>query len=190
MAEVSGNDQYPLIVEEAFERVGRPIEVFVGSASTAAVAIFLGALGILVGVGGTAFFTYDIIIRGFDERVFRAIPIPFFAWLGWIGIRTGIRNRFVRLYICEKGLVHQMPRSVAIYPWEDIEEVIQDWVKYGSDENGMPFMNRSTTFAIKRKDGAQLEVSTSLLKKPLTFMRRIYPIVKDRGIPWTVADHE
>lgn len=186
MSEPTAQPDYPPAVEEAFERVGPPAEEFAGSPTTAGVAIFLGALGLLAGVAGTVFVIYYIIDRGFNVKALRALAIPVVGVLGWFGLRNGLRNRFVRIYICERGLVHRTAAAVAVYPWADIEEVVQDRVKDGLDENGAPFMKRGTTFLIKRRDGAQLGIDENVLKKPLTFARRLYHVTRPHGIPWNL----
>lgn len=188
MSEPTAQREYPLPVQDAFERLGPPSDEFVGSPSTAGVAIVLGSLALVGGVGGTLFFIYYLVTEGFDDKFIRALSFPVVALFGWYYLRTGLRNRYVRIYICERGLVHLTARTLTLYPWEDITEIHQDKVKDGLDENGIPFMNRSTTFLIKRKDGASLAVDVNVLKRPLTFARRLYQVTRPHDIPWNLYE--
>jgi hypothetical protein len=127
-------------------------------------------------------------VEGFNDKVIRALALPIAAIVGWYALRTGLRNRFVRMYICERGLVYRTAQNISLYPWDDIAEIRQDKLKEGLDEkNGAPFMNRSTTFLIKRKDGAELGFDVNNLKKPLTFARRLYQVTRPHGIPWNLV---
>jgi len=63
---------------------------------------------------------------------------------------------------------------------------VQDYVKDGLDQRGTPYMNRGTTFQIKRADGAELGVDANVLKKPMTFARKLYQVTRPHNIPWTL----
>lgn len=186
MSDAPQPHEYPEPLQEAFDQLGPPTEEFKGSVSTAVVAMFLGVLGLIAGIGGTIFMIFYIIDRGFNDKVLRALPIPIVGIAGWYSLRTGIRNRFVRMYMCDRGFVHQTAKAVVVYPWNEIEGIVQDRVKDGVDENGIPFMNRSTTFLIKRQDGCHLGVDVNVLKKPLTFARLLYKVTRPHNIQWTV----
>jgi hypothetical protein len=175
---------YPPNVQDAFDGLGPPREEFAGSPTNAYVAIVLGILGLIAGIGGTIFVIYYVIDRGFNDKVLRALPIPLVGLLGWYGLKTGLRNRFVRIYICEKGLVQRLANRLILFPFEDLTEIMQDYVKDGLDENGLPHMKRGTTFLIKRKDGGELGIDENVLRKPLTFARSLYKATRPYDIPW------
>jgi len=69
---------------------------------------------------------------------------------------------------------------------DEISEVVEDRDKDGLDENGTPYMNRSTTYLIKRADGKELPVDANVLKKPMTFARKLYQVTRPHDIPWTL----
>lgn len=171
---------------DAFERVGQPAEEFAGSPTTAYTMIVLGVLGMIVGVGGTIFFIYYIATNGFNSKSIRALAIPFVAPVGWYAFKKGLQNRFVRMYLCEKGLVLRKGLTLTVFPFEDIAEVVQDKVKDGLDENGLPHMKRGVTFLIKRNDGATIGIDENTLKKPQTFARSLYRATRDYDTPWNL----
>jgi hypothetical protein len=186
MSDPTAQADLPDEVRDALERLGPCREEFPGSAANAIAGIILGALGVIVGVAGTIFIVVALINMGFDSRILRAAILPVLGVGGWVTLRWGIRHRFVRMYVCEKGFVHRVGNSVGLYPWTALVEIVQDKVKEGLEENGYPFMNRGTTFLIKRKDGAQLGIDANLLKQHLKFMRLVYSLTRPYEVPWVL----
>jgi hypothetical protein len=141
---------------------------------------------VLVGVAGVVFLIAYVIVKGFDVRVLSGVVLAVLAWASWATLRWGIRNRSAGMYVCEKGIVHRVSDKVTLYPWEDLTEIMQDKVKDGLDENGCPFMNRGTTFLIKRRDGAEWGIDANAVREHLRFMRAVYAASRPYGVRWTL----
>jgi hypothetical protein len=177
---------YPEDLQDAFDRLGPPREEFQGSAANAIAGMILGTLGMIVGAAGTVFIVVALFVMGPDVRMISGLMMPILAYGSWLTFRWAIRNRSARMYVCENGIVHFRAGTVTLYPFAELTQIMQDKVKDGLDENGTPFMNRGTTFLIKRQDGAELAVDANLLKQHVRFMRAVYSATRPFDVPWVL----
>jgi Family of unknown function (DUF6585) len=185
MSEPAAPPEYPEELQDAFARVGPPREVFAGSTANAVAGIILGTLGVIAGAAVAIFMVAYLIFQGFDIRLLSGLAVVGLGVGGWATLRWGIRNRSARMYVCEKGVIHHRAGTATVYPWADLTGIMQDRVKDGLDENGYPFMNRNTTFLIKRRDGSELGIDANALKQHVKFMRAVYTASRPYEVPWT-----
>jgi hypothetical protein len=191
-------------LDAALQGLGPQTADFEPGLANFVVGVILGLLGIAAGVALVGWMAHFVISRGGDLQWFGARDrhdLPWFLvglmvfcglavayFFGLEFLRTAGRVRSFRLIVCRDGFVSVEGKRVEVFRWDDLACVVEIATReYFPLKMGLKYLaplGRSYSYAVRRKDGGQVEVDGNVVKHLGKFKKLLRAEAQRRGVEW------